>query len=243
MSDPFDIDPADLSHDIGEVIDIGLAQPAHERIPRHVARAWDRGILALCVGIGNWGISWAGAPYDPPADPAGEDWAGQPPKEGKHLLDGTIPQPWGGFGLCHLDSGGLRSAQRHFGGAPDTGALSFNQILKTEGLRSRWLSWATRALAERESHEWLIAYWHTHHWRPCLAACKGDAERATINVRISNSLGASKARQVAGRSWAEQVEYYVAEKAKKSVKAAARARRQAKFAERCIALREIRPLR
>lgn len=169
--------------------------------------AWGLGVAMLTIGVANWGVDWDGVPSPwsleneqllrrldargPLNDPAKRHWAGPAHKSGKHLRDGSSAYPYGGLGLCHLDSGGLLDAYERWGWpspgsqaeyAPRGEVIAFDVLRKTGTpgpggrrgpLRSisvprwrTWLRWSDALLARPEFHEWLIAYWLREFWAP-----------------------------------------------------------------------------
>ena len=222
---------------IAELIAVGReAGHHHERLPHALAARTAPEHLALFLGVANWGVSW-GSPYGP-ADPAGEGWEGQPARSGKHLMDGGSTAPYGGLGICHLDSGGLQDAYAAWG-APrvprDVLAWDFNRILVSD-YRAPWLRWADRVLSQDAFHAWLVGHWVAHFWAPCLDYAAGDAERAMVLSRVANSLGTGTAKALAGRDLDGIIDGYAAAKAKRSERAAARARHQGLYALRAVAV-------
>ncbi len=197
---------------------------AKELIPwkfaRHLVRVynpfvnWSIGLLALHIGVANWGIDWDGFKKDVPTDPVGIDWEGQRTRRGKHLLDGGSRFPWGGLGIPHLDSSGLyRDAYKEWGEPYLTASddrFHFNKLIKSV-YKGEYFDWADKLLADENFLIWLCNYWLDKFWDPVwrwvknICASEGrtlqfitaDIERATVNSRVSNSVSgvAGKLRQ------------------------------------------------
>lgn len=211
--------------------------------------AWGPGLLAFCM-TANWGVDWEDE--DPiPDDPAGLNWAGQPPRSGKHLIDGSTAAPYGGLGLVHLDSSGLvRDSFGEFG-EPFRGASQkrpnrddywhFNSILDSEH-RKAFLRWADSLVLTERFQFWLADYWIKKYWRPAYEWAKEvrdistheglceAIELAALNARISNSVkGVGKGLRTSETATVEdQVNGYVGYKLRKRGESQAeRALRQA----------------
>lgn len=213
------------------------------------------GLVAQQYGVANVGAD-LGLDPDAPEDPAGEAWAGRPAKSGKHFNDGSRQAPYGGLGICHLDSGSLRdcyeewgypSANRDYWRDP---ANHFNAVLKTEPkTRNRWLDWAD-SLVDGEAAlafgRWSIRYWLKEYWEPAWEHSEGvgsgtwieRVKAATMLARIANSAKgwAKQWRGLTGETLAAK--YVEAKREKRGDSSAKRTERQAAYVKRVWALVE-----
>lgn len=194
----------------------------------------------------------------PPKDPTNKrvEWNGPAHKSGKHWYDGGSKQPYGGLGICHLDSGGLLDAYERWGYPGEADGVTNARELYLTGdgrprafdvLRGagtgdpqgrgqagrtwrRWLAWADRLLALPEFHVWLVAYWLQNFWVSSWA--KGDVAKACMLTRVANS-ASSWARKWADLS-ADEIErrYIEAKREARGEDAAKRTKRQAAYARR-----------
>lgn len=199
--------------------------------------AWGAGFATLIIGVANQGAMDDG---DLPEDPAGEAWEGTRARSGKHWIDGGTKAPYGGLGICHLDSSGLYEDAYIRFGEPYAGALEeelhFNALLGSKH-RSAYLKWADNLLESREFHHWLVRLWLKEFWSPVwewtgtLGLDRVERVRlAAVNARIANSVkGVAKGIRKSGeKDYRKHIERYVDYKMdKRGERSAARAQRQA----------------
>jgi len=187
---------------IDELIDLGLANPAHEQIPeklfRELVKAKQFGLLTLFMGSGNWGIRWSRGTRAP-ADPARQGWQGRPPCNGKHVMDRLC----GGLGIPHVDSSFL---QRTYDAWGSPGSFVRGKNYGAVKDDPRWQAWAARLLARRDFQRWIVTEWLEHKWDPSNASNPTVATKM-LNARMRSS-ATGWANSVAGRPYLEQERYY-----------------------------------
>lgn len=211
------------------------------------------GLLALFLGVANWGVKGWIASWDP----AGKDWLGCPPKSGKHLLDGSKHYPYGGLGIPHLDSSSLsrvydrwplpKNVDWHNVELDD-----FNAILRSP-YRRQWLEWSTKVVESRDFQRWSVGYWLKRYWAPAVKGSQNivysdgspslrgqEVRLAAINARISNSVSGvgRRLRREMLQADRQILEYCDYKLRKRGPRAEARAKRQIGYAERVAVIYE-----
>ena len=244
----FSMHPYPLEQAVADAIAQCAAQGfERERIdPALVYRCyWDGnrdtlGFVALLFGVMNLGRVIR--PYERGVfpDPAEEDWAGQPARNGKHFLDGSSAYPYGGLGCAHFDRSRWDDLADLFGDPGFDRSLSFDQMRNAGGKDWRkYLVWADEILlGDVANHVELVRLWLRRYWYAADEAHEGTTEADFVNVRIRNSASGIGAK-AAGKAVAEQIEDYWRYKLKRSERAAERAMEQVAYARRAwVALQQ-----
>lgn len=197
----------------------------------------EAGLLALFIGVANWGVRAAEAgPAEKilGADPAGRGWAGTSAGHGKHLTDCAL----GGLSIAHLDSSALQKVYDVWGRpalSKDVLDMTYDRIRNLGGATwSIWLRWAQKLVVRTDFQSWVVEYWLKKYWARSIEQCGPGADLLTvcINARIRNSVS-GVARRVAGLPAAEQIKaYYNYKLEERGPSAADRAMRQVHEMER-----------
>lgn len=234
------MEPSNL---VAEFIRVGAeSKHTRERISVDFARRCVRsgadgaGLLALFIGVANWGVDWT-AQGAAPQDPASREWEGSRAGHGKHLTDCEL----GGLSIAHIDSSALQKTYEVWG-APaiprDARDKTFDQLRNAGGANWHiWVRWAKALVAKEEFLQWVVAFWLKKYWTPSVEQNLNVGMEATlINARIRNSVS-GVATRVAGQSADKQAAEYIAYKLKeRGPSAAERAERQVNEMRRVLVL-------
>lgn len=195
----------DLPHQtrVQKLINLGFALGhRNERIPWAIAldcAARDPGLLALFIGVANWGVDWTGYPGRVPSDPMGIDWAGPGIGDGKHLLDhrwdterddaGEISRS-GGLGIRHGKATLIDQTYQKFGRPKLPESVLGQESFVTywaDSDRAVWEAWARTLLHRHDFQRWFIEDYLNGEWADARRLYPRDASIAVLAARINNS--------------------------------------------------------
>lgn len=239
----FSMYPYTLQEAVFDAFTICAAQRhKNERLPGWWVRRcyWDGnrdtlGLVALLFGVANMGRELRPAERTVLHDPAGEGWAGQPARNGKHWLDGSSAAPYGGLGIAHFDRSRWDDLAELFGDPGFDRSLTFDQMKNADGRDWRhYLEWADEILLGHNQLDNMVALvrlWLRHYWYDADEAHEGTVEADFVNVRIRNSASGIGAK-AAGKAVAHQIRAYWEYKIGRSERAANRAMEQVAYSRR-----------